>query len=65
MTKTFELKCRNNADARRMGSRQIRVPGAQSVTHTGGKNVRVISCAPDTTKAWLDKAFEVDSYTES
>jgi hypothetical protein len=59
---TIIVKCRNNADARRMGAGQIKVPGASAVKHTGAKNVKIESSAVDTTKLWLDAAYEVDSY---
>lgn len=67
MTKTIEIKCRNNADARRMGCGQIRVPGASAVRHTGAKNVKAIVVAEDTLRAWAEAAYEVSSFeiTES
>jgi hypothetical protein len=59
---TYTVKCRNNADARRLGAGQIKASGASKVVHTGGKNVRIESVAADTTRVWLDAAFEIDSY---
>ena len=59
---TYTAKCRNNADARRLGAGQIKVPGAAKIVHTGGKNVRIESVAADTTRTWLDAAFEIDCY---
>jgi hypothetical protein len=63
MANEITIKARNNSDARRMGERSIRIPGAVSVKHTGMKNVKVVSSDLEATKTWLDAAFEVDSYT--
>lgn len=59
---TIVARCRNNADARRIGAHQIGIPGADSVKHTGGHMIKIETEAVDTTKHWLDSAFEIDSY---
>jgi hypothetical protein len=59
---TINIQARNNADARRMGSREIRIPGANSQRHTGRKNVVVTTRNLATVVAWLDEAWEVDDY---
>jgi hypothetical protein len=57
---TYIVRMRNNADARRIGS--VRIPGAASARHTGGKMVKIETYAVDTVRAWLDAAHEVNSY---
>jgi len=61
--KTFEIQCRNNSDARRMGAFQIAVSGGTKVKHVGGKRVTGLVTDETKLKAWCEARFEVDSYT--
>jgi hypothetical protein len=56
-------RCRNNADARRIGAGQVRVPGGKA-RHTGGHMIKIETYNSEVTKAWLDKAHEIESYEE-
>lgn len=62
MTNTIIVKARNNADARRMGSGEIRIPAA-TATHIGRKDVRLVSSDSASTIRWLDACVAVVSYS--
>ena len=59
----YILVCRNNADAVRLASGAVSVPGARSVIHLGRKRVKVESTSPVVTEPWLDSSYLVESWT--
>lgn len=59
---TITITTKNNSDARRLGERAIRVPGAVSVKHLGGKRVRVETSDQVATTEWCDASHVVASY---
>lgn len=59
---TIKVTTRNNADARRIGAGQVRVPGAYNVRHVGGNNVKLETSNPTAVSEWLSKSFLIQSY---
>lgn len=59
---TFLIETRNNADARRMGTGELAVPGASAVKHLGRKSVKVTTDFIDATVAFFECSPTVESY---
>lgn len=59
-TTKIRVTAANNADARRMDG--CAIPGAEKVTHNGGKTVIILSRDVAATTAWLDNERRVSGY---